>query len=190
MARATDIHRRPRGRLWLSIRAPSERLRLPAGPATRLPRPTSVRVWLQPGGVDLISSARWRTFAAGGKFFPTADASIRRGWFGRARARRKHRWLPPAYCGHAGAAIPGSFDLDFRRRAGAGVRIEEALAAAPVPEATEVMTTPDTPRPNCGAARAASIIGPGPTTQIGAFASACAEATSRASAACWSATSR
>jgi hypothetical protein len=27
----------------------------------------------------LISSTRCRTFAAGGKFFPTAEASIRRG---------------------------------------------------------------------------------------------------------------
>ncbi len=37
------------------------------------------RGWSQPGGADLISSARCRTFAAGGKFFPTADASMRRG---------------------------------------------------------------------------------------------------------------
>jgi hypothetical protein len=69
--------------LWLSIRAPSERLRLPASPATRLPLLLASGRFPQPGGVDLIRAARCRAFAAGGKFFPTADASIRRGWLGR-----------------------------------------------------------------------------------------------------------
>ena len=51
-------------------------------PATRLPLLLASGRLAQPGGVDLISAARSRTFAAGGKFFPTADASMRRGWFG------------------------------------------------------------------------------------------------------------
>jgi hypothetical protein len=86
------------GRLWPRLRISAaavteRRVRLPDCTAAYLPVILAVRLdWrsgrkrarpLQPGGVDLISSARCRTFAAGGKFFPTADASIRRGWFGR-----------------------------------------------------------------------------------------------------------
>jgi hypothetical protein len=71
------------GRLWL--RACPERLRLPPSvPLILALRVEIRRDWRatsksQPGGVDLINSARCRAFAAGGKFFPTAEASIMRG---------------------------------------------------------------------------------------------------------------
>ena len=63
------------------------------------------------------------------------------------------------------------------------------LPQLPAFEVTEVTTTPETwPGPSCGIA--ASIAGPGPTSQIGASASDRAEARSRSSAASWSAISR
>src|SRR5262249_40856940 len=63
------------------------------------------------------------------------------------------------------------------------------LVQLPAFEVTEVTTTPETwPGPSCGIT--ASIGALGPTNQLGASASACADAKRRSTAACWSATKR
>jgi hypothetical protein len=77
----------------------------------------------QLGDADLIGSARRCALAAGGKFFPTADASMRRGGFGRgaAGAGNAEGCRPP--CGDMPA--PQSPD-----------RLSSTFGGAPVPESS------------------------------------------------------
>src|SRR6516165_8190146 len=135
------------GMAGTAVRAMATRLRrLRAATVTRHHTrvPVAGPPLLQPDGADLISSARLCTFAAGGKFFPTAEASMMRGWFGRAGgAAGGTEGSRPPIAGVPGAQSPDRLTWTFGGAPVPGSEYKKLSLQLPVPEVTDVMTTPD-----------------------------------------------